>query len=105
MEIEHQNLYGGSGIVRISILDVELAPPFASVLLYTLEPLASIGLHQHQIDSTLLLCVAGQGYIHVDNEAKPVVQNEMVMIPCKAQVSIENLSKTDIFSFWMIRGR
>jgi len=105
MEVEHQNLYGGSGIIRIAIVDVELVSPFKSVLRYKVEPRASIGLHQHQIDSALLICTSGQGTVVVNAASSVLVANSIIMVPCKAQVSIHNLSDGETFEFWMVRGR
>jgi len=105
MEVEHQNLYGGSGIVKISVIETQHVAPFVSVLLYKLQPNASIGLHQHQIDSTLLIGTSGFGSVCVNGVVHTTKTNDVLMIPCKAQVSMSNLSNTDEFSFWMIRGR
>ena len=105
MEVEHQNLYGGSGIIRIAIVDVELVSPFKSVLRYKVEPVASIGLHQHQVDSTLLICISGQGTVVVNGSSFVLVAHETLMVPCKAQVSIHNPSDGETFEFWMVRGR
>lgn len=105
MEVEHQNLYGGSGIVKISVIETQHVAPFVSVLLYKLQPNASIGLHQHQIDSTLLIGTSGSGTVSINGDTNQTKTNDVLMIPCKAQVSMNNLSDTDEFSFWMIRGR
>ena len=105
MEVEHQNLYGGSGIIRIAIVDVKLVSPFKSVLRYKVEPLASIGLHQHQRDNTLLICTSGEGTVMVNGVSSVLVVHSTIMVPCKAQVSIHNPSDSETFEFWMVRGR
>lgn len=105
MEVDHQNLYGGSGIVKITVVDVQLVPPFQSVLQYKLTPTASIGLHQHQVDSALLICTAGQGTVVMNQASSDLTENDTVMIPCRAQVSIHNTLEDGTFEFWMIRVR
>ena len=105
MEVEHQNLYGGSGIVKISVIDAQVVAPFVSVLLYKLQPNASIGLHQHQVDSTLLIGTSGFGIVEVNGLKKCTQSNDVLMIPCKAQVSISNSSSDEEFAFWLVRGR
>lgn len=105
MEVEHQNLYGGSGIVKISVTEDQPVSPFVSVLLYKLQPNASIGLHQHQVDTTLLIGTSGFGSVVVNGTNKRTQSNDVLMIPCKAQVSISNLSSEEEFAFWMVRGR
>ena len=105
MEVEHQNLYGGSGIVKITVVDLHLVPPFQSVLQYRIAPTASIGLHQHQVDSALLICTSGQGTVVMNKEPSTLIENDTVMIPRRAQLSIHNTSDDENFVFWMIRGR
>ena len=105
MEVEHQNLYGGSGIVKIAVVDLDLVPPFQSVLQYKLAPTASIGLHQHQVDSALLICTSGQGTVVMNKAPSTLTENDTVMIPCRAQISIHNTSDGENFEFWMIRVR
>ena len=105
MEVEHQNLYGGLGIVKITIVDVDLVSPFESVNHYKVEPRASIGRHQHQVDSTLLIVTFGVGEIIINGTVSILSAQDTVMIPRQAQVSLQNISESDVFAFWIVRGR
>ena len=105
MEVEHQNLYGGFGIVRIDIVDLHLVPPFVSVLQYKLDPTASIGLHQHQMDSSVMICTAGEGTVVINGEPSTLTVHGTATVPRQAQVSIQNASNEDTFEFWMVRAR
>ena len=105
MEVEHQNLYGGTGIVRIAIVDIHLEPPYVSVLHYKVEPNASIGLHQHQMDSSVLICTAGEGTVVINGSTSTLTVHGTVMVPRRAQVSIHNILHGDTFEFWMVRAR
>lgn len=105
MEVEHQNLYGGLGIVKITIVDADLLSPFESVNHYKVEPKASIGRHQHQVDSTLLIVTSGVGEIIINGIVSVLSAQDTVMIPRQAQISLQNTSDTDAFAFWIVRGR
>lgn len=98
-------MYGGKGIIKISVFDFELIPPFVSVVMYKVYPNASIGLHQHQVDNTLLLCILGFARINMDGISTDLSAQDTVMIPCKSQLSIYNISDTEQFVFWLIKAR
>ncbi len=105
IEIEHQNLYGGSGIVRMKMIDEPLSQPFKAVHLYTLDPLANIGLHQHPTESLLLLCREGAGTIEVNGESKILQPDSVVVVPRAATLTIANTSGTKSLAYWLVRAQ
>ena len=105
MEIEHQNLFGGTGIVRIVIPEESPIDPFRSFKLYSLDPQAQIGKHQNQRDVTLLLGIDGSGSVIVNDTMIPMRKGSSISIPQKASLSIHNGSRQKPLQFWMICTR
>ncbi len=105
MEIEQQNLYGGSGIVWMKMIDEALSHPFKAVLLCTIDAGAHIGRHQHPNESLLLLCTEGAGAIEVDGDIREMRAGGVVVVPRAATLTIENTSSTDVMTYWMVRGQ
>lgn len=98
-------LFGGSGFVLVESLSGTLTSPFTTALLCELSPGGSVGVHVQQTDSEIVIALAGEAVLYVDDKPNAVVPGRVVGLPLGARLSIDNASPTEAFRYLIVKAR
>lgn len=91
--IIHENLFGGTGTVRVwNCSPMHNQKPFDVVLFCILDGFGSVGAHIQKSHQELVLCLSGEGVIHIGKEVFPFSFGQSYSIAENVRISIENKS-------------
>jgi hypothetical protein len=97
-------LFGGTGIVRVWALLGAPRTPFAAVLACELEPAASVGTHQQQQYPELVIAVSGVGSVRVDGHLRAFSAGCVVELSLGQTLSISNGSNEEPLRYLIVKA-
>jgi len=98
-------LFGGSGFVLVEPLSGTLTKPFTTALLCELSPGGTVGVHVQQTDTEIIIALAGEAVLYVDDSPHAVGPGRVVGLPLGARLSIDNASPTEPFRYLIVKAR
>ena len=99
------NLFGGKGSVFVwDLLKTQPAHPFSAVLFCQLEPGGSVGEHKQQRDPEMVLCLDGDGTIHVNGQLHVMSPLSVAHIPFGSSLAIANTSRAAPLIYLIIKA-
>lgn len=99
------HLFGGEGFVLVESLRGALCAPFSAALLCELSPGGQVGAHVQQSDSEIVIGLAGEAVLYVNDRPFPVVPGSVVALPFGHQLAIDNASISEPFRYLIIKAR
>jgi uncharacterized cupin superfamily protein len=98
-------LFGGEGSVLVEALEGGLCEPFSAVLLCELAPGGRVGEHLQQADAELILGLAGEAVLYVQERPHPVTPGRVVALPLGSRLAIDNASTEHPFRYLIVKAR
>ncbi len=99
-----ENLFEGEGSVLVEALPGALCAPFTIALLCELSPAGRVGVHVQQTDSEIVIGLAGEAVLYVNEKPCPVTPGSVVALPLGATLAIDNASTTLAFRYLIIKA-
>lgn len=100
-----ENLFGGSGRVRVSSLLRGAAEPFTAILSCELDAGGSVGRHVQQEFAEVVIGVSGSGEASVNEHLFPLCAGDVVHVPLGAVLSIDNRNSQEPLCYLIIKAR
>lgn len=97
-------LFGGERAVRVWDLGAR-TPPFTAVLYCELEPAGRVGEHVQETDDEIVVVVAGEAAIYVDDRAHGAVAGTAVALPRGSRLAIDNASRDAPVCYLIVKAR
>jgi hypothetical protein len=101
----HQNLFGGSGAVRVRSLLRAAAEPFTAALACELAPAGRVGAHVQQEFPELVVGLAGDGEALVEGVSHPLGPLDVVHLALGARLEIRNRSSSEPLRYLIVKAR
>jgi quercetin dioxygenase-like cupin family protein len=100
-----ENLFGGSGAVRVCNLLRAGAEPFTAILSCELDAGGSVGRHVQQEFAEVVIGVSGNGEATVNEQLFPLRAGDVVHVPLGAVLSIDNRNSQESLCYLIIKAR
>jgi quercetin dioxygenase-like cupin family protein len=100
-----ENLFGGSGKVRVWNLQQGAAEPFTAVLSCELAAGGSVGRHVQQEFAEVVIGVSGSGEASVNEQRFALGAGDVVHVPLGAVLSIDNRHSQVSLGYLIIKAR
>lgn len=100
-----ENLFGGTGVVKVWNLLGSAAPPFSAALGCELDPGGRVGRHVQQADPEIIVGIEGLGEAIVGTQQHALRPGDVVYLPFGETLEIINHSESEPLQYLIIKAR
>jgi len=100
-----ENLFGGTGAVRVWSLLEASAEPFTAILSCQLAAGGSVGRHAQEQFAEVVIGLEGSGHATVNERAFPLGAGDVVHVPLGAVLAIDNGASQVSLRYLIIKAR
>jgi quercetin dioxygenase-like cupin family protein len=99
-----ENLFGGNGEVLVESLPGTLCAPFSVALHCELSAGGTVGAHQQETESEIIIGLEGEAVLYIDGVRNAVTPGVVVALPLGACLEIDNASVELPFRYLIIKA-